>query len=290
MDERNSPKNRPQWTIDPRLQLAKNLRQQHGYYLLSVIGIDRIIQRSDFLEATTERIKELSDSDYSEPEESTQRREAAKKEADLAREEKRRGYPILHQHSTVALWGALEAFVQNFLVSWFTNRPETLHLHKIRRIKIRLGDYERLSAEERCEFLIGELERDLGAPLKQGANRFEALFDVIGLSGEIEGSVQKDLLELSQVRNVIVHRQGVVDRKFVETCRWVGLKPGDELLVTQGSYERYVDAVISYALLLDARVKRYFGPEEGPRFAAPEEDNVHAQGSGEAHRVDLSTA
>lgn len=252
----------PRWVTEPYKHFLEQLIQLHSYYHLTMVGISMIIHRSERLELLTAELVQTAkklDPSYREREEHKQVRENAKKEADLAREEADKGFPVLHQQSTVALWAALEAYVRRFMANWFANQPGGTRLDEIRKVKIRLVDYEEMSTEEKYDYLVGELERDLGVLFRQGPNRFEALFNLIGLSGRIEESTQRDLFELSQVRNVITHRRGIVDRRFADACPWMGVHSGDTLVVTSEAYHRYCDAVSNYETLIYARVKRYFG-------------------------------
>lgn len=51
-----------------------------------------------------------------------------------------------------------------------------------------------------------------------GVARFETLLALVELSGAIDEEHRKGLFELQQVRNVIVHRAGIVDRRLREQC------------------------------------------------------------------------
>jgi uncharacterized protein YutE (UPF0331/DUF86 family) len=49
-----------------------------------------------------------------------------------------------------------------------------------------------------------------------GCGRFESLLDTIGLGGSVEETVKRLFLELSQVRNIVVHKAGKADKRIVE--------------------------------------------------------------------------
>jgi hypothetical protein len=72
---------------------------------------------------------------------------------------------------------------------------------------------------------------------------FEALLDFVDLCGPIAESVSRDLRELEQVRNVIVHRNGVVDRRLVEVAYVVAAEIGDHLRLTRDDDVRYLGAI-----------------------------------------------
>ena len=69
---------------------------------------------------------------------------------------------------------------------------------------------------------------------------------VLGLTGGVPTSLRRDLLELSQIRNVLVHRAGIVDKRLAEACPWLKLQTGNRVQVTDEAYTRYSLAVPQY--------------------------------------------
>jgi hypothetical protein len=79
---------------------------------------------------------------------------------------------------------------------------------------------------------------------------------------------------LGQIRNVIMHRGGIADRRIVAACPWLGLAAGDEVIITRGRCELYGWAANSYVAELISRVNERFGldiakarAERAERFA-----------------------
>jgi hypothetical protein len=93
--------------------------------------------------------------------------------------------------------------------------------------------------------------------LKQGCGRFEIILEAMGISGSIESELRRDLLELSQIRNVLVHRAGIVDKRFIEICPWLKMCIGDHIKVTNEAYCRYSIAVPRYIGTVIKRLKKY---------------------------------
>lgn len=187
------------------------------------------------------------------------RRKVAKREAELAVREVDRGFPLLHAQAVVTMWGALEDFIRTFLAAWLANDPQARKTPRIANLRIRFGEYEALVPEDRSLYLVELLEQELRTPLKQGVSRFEDLLDVIGLSGALDDELRKTLYEMSQVRNVLVHRRGIADKRFIESCPWFGLGVGDVVTVDHKTYSRYHGAVISYVTEILYRVGDCFG-------------------------------
>src|ERR1022692_3432671 len=75
-------------------------------------------------------------------EEATRRAEFAQKEFDA-------GFPLLHAHTLVGLWGALEVAIDDLLVGILTNEPTLLQNDSFAKIRVPLADFEMLEKEER---------------------------------------------------------------------------------------------------------------------------------------------
>jgi hypothetical protein len=73
------------------------------------------------------------------------------------------------------------------------------------------------------------------------------------MSGPIEESTSKDLFEMSNVRNVLVHRSGIADRRFHERCPWRPETKGIRLTVSHTDYQRYLAAIHLYLFELLVR-------------------------------------
>lgn len=188
-----------------------------------------------------------------------QRLDDTKKRAAFALAEIESGFPALHAHAVVAQWGALDALVSDLVVAWLLNDSQALRSERVGRIKLPLAVYESLDREGRMSLLAQEINRSINADLKLGIGKFESLLEVIGLAGAVDDATRRDLLEVSEVRNLLVHRAGVADRRFVETCPWLKAEIGTELRVSHADYGRYCGAMQAYILCLINRARVHFG-------------------------------
>ena len=177
----------------------------------------------------------------------------AKKTAALAEREIAEGFPLLHAQALVTLWTALEEFIRTFLARSLENKPELLDQPPLADLRVSVGEFQRVSGYDRYLYLVELLDRSLNAPMKKGVNRFEALLEPFGLSGALNEQHKRDLYELQQVRNLLVHRQGIVDRRFREGCPWLNVKEGDLFRISHQGFTRYVDAAFHYAEVLWSR-------------------------------------
>jgi len=187
--------------------------------------------------------------------------DACRQMAKAAQGEIYSGFVTLHSQSIVALWGTLDALVEDLLTAWLRNEPKVLQAREFQKIKVPVSKYEFFDEEQRAAFVIRELTRSLNADLKRGIGRFETVLAVVGINGKVDEPFRRDLFELSQVRNILVHRAGIADEIFCSNCPWVGVKLGDAISMDHDVYVRYYKAVHVYMFELMNRVEVHQGGE-----------------------------
>lgn len=175
------------------------------------------------------------------------RMEHAERVAATAKREVASNFSSLFDMATIVLWGALESAVRDFVARWIAKYPQARELDSVGKIKIRLSDYVQLSNEELHQHVVDQLDRELGAPLKKGAGRFDSLLSSVGIAVPLDNELRRTLLEMSEVRNVLVHKAGTADRRFIEACPWYGVMEKNPVSVDRTKYEKYRAAVNSYA-------------------------------------------
>ena len=165
------------------------------------------------------------------------------------------------------------------------NQKREVYLPAVQSLKIGLAEYESLSLDDRAAYLLERLEEKLGSRRAGGVERFEALFRTFGMASPIDAEIARNLLELSAVRNLLVHRRGVVDARFRQQCPWVTRELGSQLLLTHEDYHRYFDAVDLYVFEVTQRLLVWHGrPRSGHkptcRFHRDQEPNKPLQPAG----------
>jgi hypothetical protein len=153
-----------------------------------------------------------------------------------------------------ALWGALDALVHDLLSSTIANQSGALRPEIRGKLTIKYGEYMMLDGDELSERLLLDVEQQVGARLQSGVAGFEAALDAFRLAGDIDAELKRTLWEAFHVRNVIVHRAGVADRRLVRNCPWLKLTPGDLVKVGAEKYGSYLAAIREYGELLQDRV------------------------------------
>jgi len=150
-----------------------------------------------------------------------------------------------------------------FIVRWLQNYKQAMEVEAIQKLRVRIGEYERLEGEERFFYILNRLEQELSAPLKTGITRFELLLETFGLSGTVDEDVRRNLFELNQIRNILVHRSGFTDRRLVDSCPWMKLRVGDPVKVNHEMTAHYFQSVMEYATEIIARIGEHFGVDMG---------------------------
>ncbi len=182
--------------------------------------------------------------------------------ASKAEKESSLGFPTLHAHVVVSLWSIAENTVEDFMVEWVKYDSKFLERDTIPRAKISIADLLVLDEDERIRYMLAEIQKHLGCAGARGIEKFERLLSLWDLCGGVEDSLRKDLIELCEIRNVIVHRGSVVDRKLLRACPWIGLKPGELVALDAATCKRYIQAFDSYMGNAMMRLVKKF--EESP--------------------------
>lgn len=250
----------PEWASQPFDDCRRQLREITDVLHLARKGIVMVSELPKEIEWLMAVDNLLPNDDAEEPskEEKVEHLEAAKRQADLANHEVERDFPLLHAQAVISLWTSLEALIKNFLAAWIENDSNARKTEALRKLKITLWEYEGMDAVERNLYTIDLLAREVSAPLKHGVSRFETLLDVFGLGGVVDEEVRKAMFEMSQVRNVLVHKRGLADRRLVEACPWLGRSIGEPVVVSHTNFASYFHFSLKYYFVLLNRVRARF--------------------------------
>ncbi len=172
----------------------------------------------------------------------------------ITRKELSEGLPTFYAEQIVYLCACLEDYVNTALVCWIaTNRNLVMEIDEVKKIKIPFTEYEKLSYERKTRYILKAVEEQIKNRSHYGVDRFEALFKVFNLSCPLDQQVRQSLIELFQVRNIVIHRGGVVDDTFIKVCEWLNIKEGTRFPVEGQTVVRYNNAATSYAVNVVSR-------------------------------------
>jgi hypothetical protein len=260
----------PNYALDPLEAFLAYIRDSDRLLHVSMRGISALRGMPRIIEVLTE----VRSGDEPRSEKDGSSLEQATADAAFAEKECEAGFPLLHAHTLVGDWGAFEAAIEDMVVGLLLNEPELLQGDALAKVRIPLAEFEALEKDERMRLLISELERNQGIGRKQGVDSFEALLERVGLSGSVDAEIRKVVWEMHHVRNVIVHRGSLADRRLVKNCPWMGLKVADKVVVTHESLGRYTEGLCSYVLALVYRLGARYGVDIKSRLrdVQPEAD------------------
>jgi hypothetical protein len=260
-NESDGSKRVPQWATSPLRAYLDDVEELERLLHLSMRGISMVRAMPKAFDALA-----LVEPDEYASEDARARRADVGEYARLAQEEVDRGFPLLHAQAVISLWTGLECVIRNLAAAWFRNRPQAYQVDLAKRIRVRLGEYQALSLDERGYHIVELIEQEVSASLKLGVGRFEALLEPIGLVGGVPDAVRRTLFELSQIRNVLVHRRGVADRRVVEQCPWLNLVLGEVVIVSHEQFRRYHASSVAYIMELIQRLRLFFGQDRDPNL------------------------
>lgn len=243
----------PDWATRAFYRFAEQSERLGAVIRLSAEGISGLTALPELINALAHRNRNDNSKNYE------ARLSAARKNAELAEREIRDDFPILYSVATVAIWSYLEAMLRTTIVSWLRNDPESFKIELIAKLRVRLGEYEQMSQDDRFNYVAELLEAELAAGIRNGVERFESMLKPFRLDGEVPEKMRRDLFEFGQVRNAIVHRGAHADRQLVGACPWLGLSVGSELNLNRASFSVYLTAAHEYVILLLCRVCERFG-------------------------------
>lgn len=127
-------------------------------------------------------LKVLHRSDQSTPAETLAGRiDNAKRDADWIEKESANGFPLLHAHSVIGVWSAVEVLAEDFAVTWLQNMPSAWQVTEVAKLRMPISRFQQLSDAERPGVVIGELSRSFNPEVRRGVGQLKALLGVFNL-------------------------------------------------------------------------------------------------------------
>ena len=174
------------------------------------------------------------------------------------------GYPIFRFGITF-VWAEFEAFTDDFLKSWLTHisPPASLDIFDKVAVNQSVRSLERMTPDERTELYVKMLKAKVarGSEIKT----FFSALDNLGLpNAEGRKELERSLTELQQIRNVLVHRGGIVDASMLSRCPWLEINPnvklGKRFPLNTESTSAYTLLVVEAASHVLKRIDMYQAP------------------------------
>jgi hypothetical protein len=174
----------------------------------------------------------------------------ASDDAKFAREEVARGFPVLLAHSTVSIWCAVETMLDDLLAASILNIPNALNLITTKHA---LPRFATITANE-SEAM--ELVRAWARSLKSTdiIDRYNAMLGIFDFDVKLDDHQKQTLAELNEVRNLILHRKSIVDKKFVKKISGTNCVIGQQYIIDREKFLSFYDAASAFTIRLLDRV------------------------------------
>jgi hypothetical protein len=198
----------------------------------------------------------------------TRLNEAARQNlSDWALREMAKGSPKKSAHSSASYWSAVEALVEDVFVIQVQRNPAYLD-GELGKTRLSISDFQLLEEDDLLRLVAAQAPGIRG---RTAPAAFESLLNFVDLSGPVGERVGRDLRELQQVRNVIVHRNGIADRRLAEVAWAVDVEVGKDIEVTADDALRYYRTCVAYGETLQRRVQARYAGEAYPPDAVDRE-------------------
>ena len=196
-------------------------------------------------------------------------------------------FALLHSHSLMGVWGALEATVDDVAAGWIEHTNGVTADSAFAKLKVNVVQFLATPESQRHRFLIAELKRDLGSSLRTGVAQFEGLLKAVGLGGDVPAGVRRALVYAQQIRNVVAHRGGIADQRFVLACPALPFAVGDKVTVTSEQFFDLIGCFSMYAVVIADRIRARTGMRL-TGIGIPEQAGHTFAGAGGAEGADLT--
>lgn len=181
--------------------------------------------------------------------------------AALANQEIDSGFHFLYNQAVVYLYSQLEGAIKRFIMRFFSIEGVIENFDSIGKVKISISEYTSLNEVERLEYIFQQYEKNEARGIQYGVTRFESLLEPIGFGGEVDQSISRDIYELSQVRNNLIHRGGIIDKYLLDSCPWIKMPLGSKIGLEKDQYERYAIASVKYLSVILVRLGEIRGKD-----------------------------
>lgn len=182
--------------------------------------------------------------------------ERADKLEQFAKAQMEEGFPYLFDVLIVRLKSILDSMVDDIAVYCINELEVCKSSPALGNLEGPLLPFLELEPEERASLLLEKLKVKVNVSKKLGVGPYEAVFDQLGVGGPVHDGARRAILELIEVRNVVVHRDGRIDRRLKKSCPWITQSIDSKLLLRWIDYRLYYLGVSWYLLELSRRVSQ----------------------------------
>jgi hypothetical protein len=232
------------WWKDPVSRFVQYVDDERDLIELSRVSVEML------------RLEDRTSNDLHDATETLTRAVTAAELVERAQAESRDDHPLLHGHSLVAIWSALETMVFDVLDAWLLWWPPARQHAESMFSTI---DFTSLAADDRASAARESLEGKHRS--RHRLEHFEWLLDGIGLppDAETDARMEGNIFEMQQIRNVFAHKRGRADKRLTDYCPQLPFRVGDQIRIDRDAWSDFLVTTVLYADSLTRRMKRELG-------------------------------
>ena len=159
----------------------------------------------------------------------------------------------------VSLWSIAEAKIDDIIHRFVLADPSVLSRQEFEKIAIPASDALSMKRSQLCRDIVNQYKEKVGSSFKKGIGRFENVLSAIGLGGGVPDGAKKAFMEISELRNNLVHKMGVADKKLIDACPWLNLREGQRYRLDRDNIRSYSLCIKCDILEIDRRIMKHFG-------------------------------
>ncbi|MBX3047985.1 MAG: hypothetical protein KIT46_06840 [Anaerolineales bacterium] len=144
------------------------------------------------------------------------------------------------------LWTILEVFVRDLVSLILEFDRTTFASEEFKKIRVSLLDYHRMTKDQQIDHTANLLLNATYCNRFLGAERFDCILRHVGLAGATGKRLHKKIAEVQQIRNSFIHNNAVADRKFIDSCPWLGYREGENIRISFEDFLKLHKYVLDY--------------------------------------------
>jgi hypothetical protein len=177
----------------------------------------------------------------------------AKTDAAFAAEEIKNEFNTVLSHHAVAIWAAVESTIEQLLINHIRKAPDSKERILASHPAIK-GERLKTTTERDARSTIRIWESSLTE--RSTIERAILMLNAFGVALQLDSNTKRQLTEMAEMRNVILHRRGRADQRLLEKCSWLRVKVGQEVRINPERLGGYIDASHKFAIELMGRLTK----------------------------------
>ncbi len=121
-------------------------------------------------------------------------------------------FNVINIHCCIAIWGALEACVENIITLVLMNDPEAIN--RLRQSVATVRSITGAPTEEDCFKIYKNLEREFRKS-KSVAETYVGMLGIFGINVDCDDAMATKMAEINEIRNALLHRAGRINQRSI---------------------------------------------------------------------------